>query len=160
MGRLCDRIPELHRYNCLISDQPEPTAWPGDRHCVVVSLGSGRFPEPFTAGGGALTLCEMSEVEITAWVWCNLDRTPDLSHTLLNATTGLWGYWQPAILRAMMVTENAAGELMAWDPVGPDGQKMLRNQIAPTQCGAPQADTSGQWMGVTVTIAADFDWWL
>lgn len=159
-NRLRVRIPELWQGNCFLGDQAEPLSWPADRQCVIIALGGGHFPEPFTAGGGALTLCELSKVDITAWIRCELDATPDLSVSLLGAAGGLWSYWQPAILRALMITEDDQGEMLAWDPRGLDGRCLLRNQLAPLHCTTARPDSTDTWLGITLTFAVDFDWWL
>jgi len=158
VNRLIDRIAELTDLNCNASDQREPVAWPQDRQCVIVSVGDGRYPEPFLAGGGASTICEQSTIDVTAWVNCRLDTAPYMHEALLNVTSGLWSYWKPAILRALLVSEDAVGNVIAWNPVSKDGMGLLRNQLAPAQCTAPRPDSSNDWLGITLSFAADFDW--
>lgn len=159
VDRLIDCIPSLGAWDCLVCDQSEPPCWPTGVACVVVSAGDGDFPEAFTTGGGAATLCEQLAIDITPWIQCSLDSPPDRTAALFGAH-GLLSYWHPAILRALLITESATGDAIAWDPVDRSGHRILRSQLAITQCAAPRADASGQWLGAPVTVATEYDWQL
>lgn len=157
--RLVDRISSLGAWGCLVCDQSEPPRWPTGVACVVVSAGAGEFPEAFTTGGGAATLCEQLTVDITPWIQCSLDAPPDRDVALFG-DNGLLSYWHPAILRALLITESDAGNPIAWDPVDQFGNQILRSQLAIMQCAAPGADASQQWLGAPITVSMEYDWQL
>lgn len=64
VGRLIAQIDELDESNCWLTDQPIPVSIPGGRLAVTVSLGPGRFPAEFFAGGGADTLAGAVQVKL------------------------------------------------------------------------------------------------
>jgi len=157
VSRLRSKIARLGDMNCHMTDQRQPIAWPPDRECVTVSVEGGRFPEPFYNGGGGSTLCESSTVAVTVWVRCNLDRIQTIEVALLE-DTGIYSDWKPDILRALLISESSGGDVIPWSPVGPDGICLLRNCLSPISCGTVVTDSTGEWLGMTLSFSADFDW--
>ncbi len=157
VDRLRAKIPEYADTVCFLCDQPQPVSWPDGPLCCVVSVSDGRFPEQFTTGGGASTLCKQITLEVTAWVRCVLDNVPSLDLVFLEEH-GLWSTWEPAILRALLLETDSTGRADAWMPTDRYGAGLLRNQIAPLRTSAARPDATGQWMGLTISFGLDFDW--
>lgn len=155
--RLRDKVDDLGDTNCFASDQRQPVSWPPDHHAVTVSVGGGRFPEPFYASAGALTLCEQTTVAVTVWLHMDLDRSGRVEEALLSEC-GLISDWKPDILRALLITEDDDGNPIPWHPVGEDGLGLLRNMLAPLSCSDVFTDAAGEWIGMTLTFGVDFDW--
>jgi len=161
LTRITDRIrvkvPELAGDACFLCDQPQPSVWPIGDVCCTVSIGPARYPEPFYVGGGPSTLAKSMTVDVTVWIRCQLDSVPSCESVLVN-DHGLWSYWEPVILRALLVETDSAGAAQAWMPTGRDGVGLLRNYMSPSSVSAPRPDQTGQYVGMTISFNVEFDW--
>ncbi len=157
LARLRVKIPEFTDANSFLCDQIIPAQWPDGLLCCTLSVPEGRFPEPFSAGGGVSTLCENMTVDVTLFVRCSLDGPPDCDAALVGPE-GLWSRWKPDVLRALLLEGSSSSSVDCWMPVDEDGVGLLRNQIAALRSSAVRPDATGQWSGITISFSVDFDW--
>lgn len=159
LDRLIDRIDRLTAWNCILSDQQQPPQWPSGAECLILSVRDGQFPEHYTTGGGALTLCEQLTIRVTPWIQQWTRSVTDWEHAM-TGPVGLMSYWKPTLLRTLLISEATDSRLVPWQPVDHHGDVLWRNTLSPVQCSRPLVDQSGEWLGLTLTFTCDYDWWL
>jgi hypothetical protein len=152
-ARLIGQIEDYNDQNCFISDQAIPITLPGGRIACTVSVGSGRFPNEFFAGGGADTLTEDGSIVITPMLVINLDRPRRASRKIVDRddqTKGLL-YYKWAILRALFSHP--------WEPTRGE-QPLLRDMLSPISCDDPQDAKIGETVATVMKmrISTVFDW--
>lgn len=156
VDRLISEIDELDKSNCWLSDQPIPISIPGGRYAVTVSLGPGRFPSEFFAGGGSDTLVEDGALVITPLVVATSDRPRRKwrkiagEHRIGDAPSLL--YFKHGILKALLADSE-------WEPH--DGDKpLLRDMLSPLSCDQPHDVPVGETLAsaMQMRFSTVFDW--
>lgn len=154
VARLRECIPEYTDLTCFVSDHPTPVSFPAGPICCTVTLGAGTFPERMFAGGGQLTLCEQTTLLVSPYVRSKLDKPAQTTQIMLNEEKGLITRFKPAILKALLQD----GASLPWQPLDSTGQRLLRSDLAPANCSAPAPDATGEFMGMIMSFAVEFDW--
>jgi len=153
VARLIDQIEDYNDQTCFVSDQAIPITLPGGRIACTVSMGPGRFPSEFFAGGGADTLTEDGSIVITPILAINLDRPRRARRKIVgqdDQTKGLL-YYKGAILRALFAS--------TWEPSA-GAQPLLRDMLSPLSCDDPQDVQIGKTMATAfkMRVSTVFDW--
>lgn len=154
--RLISQFDELDESNCWLTDQPIPISIPGGRLAVTVSLGPGRFPAEFFAGGGADTLVEDGSLVITPLVVTPADRPRRKWRKIMGAERAGDApsllYIKHGILKALLADPD-------WEP--DDGDKpLLRDMLSPLSCDDPHDVPVGETVATAMRMRFSivFDW--
>ena len=152
--RLISTIPELNDQTCWVSDQPIPNTLPQGKFAVTVSMGAGRFPAEFFAGGGSSTVTEDGSVVITIILATTLDRPKRAWRRIVGGSSAN----MPSLLsfKLAILKSLLAG---TWEPKA-DGQPILRDLIAPLSCDDPRDVQIGETIGsaMQMRFSTVFDW--
>lgn len=159
--RLINAIGELNDQNCWLADQPIPLSIPGGRFACTVSLGSGRFPNEFFAGGGHDTLVEDGSIVITPLVVNAADRPRRKWRKIVGGDSACGApsclYFKHAILKALLGRDASTGEV--WQP-NADERPLLRDMLSPLSCDSPHDVAVGDTVATAMQMkfSTVFDW--
>ena len=151
-ARLIDRIDGYADQNCFISDDPEPSAFPGKDEFCSVSIGDGNFPAEFFTGGGDDTLCEDGSIIIAPTLPTRGGRSYRRHRFISGEHNGKTLLNRKRQILAALFRDD-------WEPVV--GEKpLLRDMISPLHCTRPFDVKIGEaWMlQMRLTIRTTFDW--
>lgn len=160
VDRLIDQIEELTVETCWLSDQPIPISLPQGRFAVTVSVGAGRFPNEFFAGGGVDTLTEDGQIIICPLIvntgdrprrkWKKITGNDALGETG-NASPSIL-YFKQEILKALLADND-------WEPNNGTAP-ILRDMISPISCDDPRDVPIGETIATAMKIrfSTVFDW--
>jgi hypothetical protein len=165
--RLIDKVPSsvLTLRNCLITDAQVPLIFPVDPF-VTVSPGDAQFDQAAWIGGGVNQLTQRGYISVAPFVRCQLDQPPSMEHAMLHDTRGLLLVWKPAILKALLVSDDSwdctCGNQHAWEPTL-GGYPILRDQLRPVSCSSPryvppEKEGGIPFLSFVLTLEAVFDW--
>lgn len=133
--------------NCYVADPPEPpTTDMAHNLFVLVTAGSGQYPDDVHAGGGANTPFEESSVWVTIYSRIKLDRPFAADASLTNASRGLLPI-KRLVLKALCGHNLLDGS----------GNEILTRYMAPFNCSQPGRDTE-DFAAVSLAFHTDFEW--
>lgn len=154
--RLIEEIDEVSEETCWVSDQPVPVSMPAGRIAITVSMGPGRFPSEFFAGGGSDTLTEDGSI-IVCILSVRADDRPRRAWRKIAGTESD----TPSLLRLKRDVLAALLGSRDWEPHSGD-KPLLRDMLSPLSATEPRDVPVGETVAgaVKVTFSTVFDWQL